>query len=145
MRGDFVPQVASRLFSAHLDSLYELLSFVKHSAKEAGVEENELLRLELATDEVFVNIVEHGYQGSPGEVFIACEAHGSEFRIIFKDRGRSYNPLAEANSFQPKNAHTSRPHGGFGIYFVLKIMDRLEYKRVDDQNIFTIVKRKPSV
>ncbi len=137
-----MPQLTSKLFSANLDNLYRVLSFVKQSAKDAGLEENEIWRLELAADEVFVNIVKHGYEDKPGEVEVTCEIYETELRIIFKDKGQAYNPLTNSSSFQPENVRTSKSDGGFGIYFVLKMMDRVEYERVGNQNILTLVKRK---
>ena len=142
MHGDCVPQLTSKLFSANLDNLYRVLSFVKQAAKEANLEENEVWRLELAADEVFVNIVKHGYQDKPGEVEVTCETYEAEFRIIFRDKGLHYNPLTNSSSFQPENVRTSKSDGGFGIYFVLKMMDRVEYERVNEHNVLTLVKKK---
>ncbi len=115
---------------------------MKQAAKDAHLDESEVWRLELAADEVFVNIVKHGYQDTPGEVEVGCEIYDSEFRIIFRDKGMPYNPLTNSSSFQPENVRTSKSDGGFGIYFVLKMMDRVEYERINDQNVLTLVKRK---
>lgn len=142
MHGELVPQLTSKLFVANLDNLYRVLSFVKQSAKEAALEENEVWRLELAADEVFVNIVKHGYQDKTGDVEVTCEIYESEFRIVFRDKGVAYNPLTNSSSFQPENVRSSKADGGFGIYFVLKMMDRVEYERVNEQNVLTLVKRK---
>lgn len=117
----------------------------------------------LAADEIFTNIIVHGYANkisdSPKKSDILKEKEGDKkeqdrkiiiqlhfdsskevIELIFIDTGTPYNPL-EAE--EPK-IHTSlkdRKVGGLGLFLVKKFMDTVQYSHKDGKNILTVKKR----
>jgi len=102
--------------------------------------------LRLACEEIFLNIVNYAYP--------AYEAHkkgliritwvddpaARESTVTFQDTGIPFNPL----KYPPPNLHgevARRPIGGLGIMLIKKRMDKLDYQRIADKNVFAVTKK----
>ncbi len=129
-----------RTFSATLDALYEMLQFIREHAESAGFSAACVSKIELAAEEALVNIVSYGYPNRQGIIEINCshqKAFG--FKIVIKDYGVAYNPINHTKQF-PSASLDNRNIGGYGVYFILKIMDEVNYARENDVNILTLIK-----
>lgn len=131
-----------KFFSPSLHQLYEMLHFIKENAEAAGFSPNEILRIELATEEALVNIINHGYIEESGSIEIFCNfLTNVGLKIIIKDKGISYNPLmANDQHVDVKAPLESRKIGGYGIFFILRIMDEVDYQREGNYNVLTLTK-----
>lgn len=131
------------IFPASLDKLHEMLEFVQQQSMLAQFNENVRSKIELAIEEALVNIIRHGYHGQEmGSVEITCqqifEPDGMLF--ILKDQGIAYDPLANAPQVNHEMAVEDKPIGGYGIYLILKIMDKVSYRREGDSNLLSLIK-----
>lgn len=137
-------------FTASLDKLYEMLNFVREFAEKTGFEHGHITKIELALEEALVNIISYGYPDEVGIIEIYCSTpHKIGIQVIIKDNGIPYNPLAKSNKYKKLSSLEDHTIGGYGIYFILKIMDEVDYKREDNCNILRMVKylesKTPSV
>lgn len=129
-----------KTFPASLDKLYEMLQFIREQAS-ASFEENLASKIELAVEEALVNIISYGYPNRQGSIEIACLTDSlSGIKITIRDKGIPYNPLTNAKTFDPNAPLESRTIGGYGVYFILKIMDEVNYRREHNYNILTLIK-----
>lgn len=132
-----------KTFPASLNQLYNMLDFVKRHAASMGFEQSRILKIELAIEEVLVNIISYGYPQSLGDIHIYCfqedMPHG--LKIIIKDQGIPFNPLLHIPEIYPEKIMQSNEFGGLGIFLIFKLMDEVNYKRESDFNILTLVKR----
>jgi anti-sigma regulatory factor (Ser/Thr protein kinase) len=125
-------------FQASLDHLYGMLDFIREEAEEAGFSHSIVSKIELACEEALVNIIHYGYPDYRGNIEIACVRPSSKgIKIIIKDRGIPFNPLTIAKKLDPK---TANPKEGYGVFFILKIMDEVRYNREDNCNVLTLIK-----
>lgn len=130
-----------KTFPASLDKLYEMLQFVRLQAQDALFDESQTSKIELALEEALVNIISYGYPNRSGAIEIHCSAmDNTGLKIVLKDRGIPYNPLTNAKRFNPMDALEAKTIGGYGVYFILKIMDEVDYTRENNFNILTLVK-----
>ncbi len=127
------------ILPAKLDCLDAALDFVKTTLGQGGCPPKELGRIEVAVEEIFVNIVNYAYPGGEGDVTIRCDLLPGAARIRFTDSGMPYNPLKRA---LPDTALPAdeRPIGGLGIWIVRRTMDRVDYRHAGGKNILTIEK-----
>jgi serine/threonine-protein kinase RsbW len=135
----------NKIFPASLDKLYEMLQFVKERAQEAGFSKSHVLKIELAVEEALVNIISYGYPVSNGNIEIQCtQPRNESLRIVLKDTGVPYNPLVHAKKKSAKKVTPAKKKiiGGFGVYFILKIMDEVDYRREENANVLTLIKFK---
>ena len=121
---------------AELNSLQELITFVRAGAQAANLSELQHGHLELILEEILVNVMRHAYlDGNRGtvEVGYAIEGPGKLF-VQVTDAGRAFDPLARAPADLPQSIADSRL-GGLGIFLVKEIAQSLTYSRVGSRNI----------
>ena len=113
---------------------------------DAILEENDCpvktqMQIDIAVEEIFVNIANYAYAPGSGSADIKAGVSGtpSVFVISFADKGVPYNPLAKSDPDISLPAD-KRQIGGLGIFMVKKSMDDLSYEYKDGQNIMTIRK-----
>ena len=112
-----------------------------HSLLPAGCDDMLLNQIDLAVEEIFVNIAH--YSGS-AEAEVSCSYHiagdgNGTLTMIFKDKGKLFNPLAKEDPDLTLSAE-KRSIGGLGIFLTKKFMDSVEYEFKDGMNCLTITK-----
>ena len=127
--------------AADLDSLNDVLAFVDGEMERAGCYMKLMTQVDMAVEEIFVNIARYAYHPEAGEASIRCEAGGDPFRIVvgFADRGRPFNPLDREDPDVTLDAE-ARQLGGLGILMAKKLMDEIQYEYRDGKNILTLRK-----
>ncbi|MEM0530730.1 ATP-binding protein [Zongyangia sp. HA2173] len=128
--------------TATLDNLNTVLAFVDKQLEQAGCPLKLMTQVDLAVEEIFVNIARYAYHPYVGEARVRCEAGGDPFQIIvgFADRGRPYNPLDRQDPDVTLDAQR-RQIGGLGIFMAKKLMDDIQYEYRDGKNILTLRKK----
>lgn len=124
-----------------------MLDFIREQASISGFESCFVNKIELATEEVLVNIINYGYpDGNPGEIAIECSLlQNSCLEIIIKDEGIPYNPLKAEPALNKNASIDERNVGGYGIFFILNLMDEVMYKREENANVLTLKKFQPLI
>ena len=99
------------------------------------------MEVNVATDEIFANIVNYAYKNKVGKATIRVELKDNPKAIVisFIDNGTPFNPLEKEDPNISLTAE-ERNIGGLGIYIVKKSMDKVEYDYKDNQNILKITK-----
>lgn len=122
---------------AVLDNLEKLISFITECAGKQGYSSSELRRIELAVEEVLVNICRYAYPNRPGDIEIKCEIGKDSSVIEIIDTGI---PFDCSNETCPdlKAKVCDRKLGGLGIFLVHKMVDNVAYRREGDRNILTL-------
>lgn len=98
-------------------------------------------QIEIAVEEIYINIASYAYRPKDGEATIRCTVGGEPLQVTvqFLDGGKPYNPL-EKKDPDITLAADEREIGGLGIFMVKKSMDSIDYAYVDGKNILTIKK-----
>ena len=133
--------MAVMVVEAKSEKLVEVLSVLEQELEDAGCGIREQMQLEIALEEIFVNIASYAYPDGAGEVTVRIHtdqaANMAEITLI--DSGIPYNPLKKEDPDITQSAE-ERPIGGLGIYMVKASMDSVEYAYRDGQNVFTMRK-----
>lgn len=128
--------------TALLENLQEVLSFVDAFVEEAGVSMKAQMQIDVAVEELFVNIASYAYAPDTGNATIKVrrDPEKEQVFITFIDSGKPYNPLEKEDPDITLSAE-ERGVGGLGIFMVKKSMDDMRYEYKDGQNIVTIMKK----
>ena len=128
----------SRIFKADVKELDNLFEYSSSLLKVLGFEKRDVIMINTALEEVFVNVAKYAYEGS-GEVEVSLSNDNKKVTFIFRDSGKPFNPLTKED---PNITATSeeREVGGLGIYMVKNIMDETLYEYKDGHNVLTLVK-----
>lgn len=124
------------------ENLQEVISFVDGHLEDMGASMKAQMQIDIAVEELFVNIAHYAYAPDAGEVVIsvAKDKEKNQISITFADSGKPYNPLEKTDPDVTLSAE-ERSIGGLGIFMVKKSMDDMRYEYKDGQNILTITKR----
>ena len=133
--------MAEITIAATLENLDTVLAFVDQQMEAAGCAMKLMAQVDMAVEEIFVNIAHYAYHPEVGEAIVRCEAGGDPFQVVvgFADRGRPYNPLAREDPDVTLDAE-QRQIGGLGIFMTKKLMDDVQYEYRDGKNILTLRK-----
>jgi len=103
--------------------------------------EDAIFDFNLAVDEVFTNIVQHGYADQlDHEVRIELAFESGTVFLTVEDDGVPFNPL-DAPDVDVTAPLRERAIGGLGIYLVRKLMDGVEYARAGNRNRLVMKKK----
>ena len=127
---------------AKTEKLDEVLAFVMGELENYDCSPGTHYQIELAVEEVFVNIASYAYQPAEGDAEILCEVlrEPLRIRIQFRDRGTPFDPLARERVDTSPDAFMDR-EGGLGIFLIKEIMDEVRYSYENGKNILTILKK----
>lgn len=122
---------------ARMESLRQFQDFVRENGRAWGL--NHLsARVELALEEVLVNVVRYAYNEETGDVQITLTRRDSSNLVVeVVDWGQPFNPL-DRQSLDPRQDLRSRPIGGWGIALVRQMADKLEYTYEKSRNTLTL-------
>ena len=132
---------AGLCLDARLDNLYPAQDYVAERLKEGGWSDADVSSVILAVEEVFVNIVSYAYPDGKGDVALRVEADADGGAVLtIKDSGVAFNPLEKDDPDLTEDLE-DRALGGFGVFMVKQIMDKVTYRRENGKNILVMWKR----
>jgi serine/threonine-protein kinase RsbW len=126
--------------------LTRLAAFADAFARGRGLPDDERVRLLLILEELFTNVVAHGYppDAAAGTVAVALGWRDGRLIIDFSDDGRPFDPLGLAAPDLDK-AGEDRPIGGLGIHIVRSLVDEARYRRAGRRNRLRLIRQIGSV
>ena len=96
--------------------------------------------IDLAVEEIFVNIAHYAYSGRGGEAEVSCILSDGVITISFTDKGKPFNPLEKEDPDITLSAE-ERKIGGLGIFLTKKFMDKVWYVYEDGRNKLSFSKK----
>lgn len=124
---------------AQTENLNQVLDFVNGILEEHKCPMYVQMELDIAVEELFVNIAHYAYTPNIGQATIQVSVKDDYVTIVFRDKGIPYNP------WDKKDPDITLPLeelqiGGLGIYMVKNSMDEVDYVYEDEMNVVTIRK-----
>ena len=137
-RSPVAPEI-SLCLPADLDQLPAFLDQVRRMAQIAGLSDAQGSRLELAVEEVLVNVCAYAYadQTQPGPVYCRMAVQPDGLLVEIADEGPSFDPLARPDPATDL-AIDQREPGGLGIFLVKQLADDVAYRREGERNVLAI-------
>ena len=124
---------------AAVENLDTVIAFIDEQLEAADCPMKTQMQIELAVEEIFVNIAHYAYAPETGMAVISVDISGSRAVITFEDSGIPYDPLAKPDP-DTTLAAEDRGVGGLGIFMVKKSMDDVIYEYREGKNILTLKK-----
>ena len=126
---------------AKKENFEKVLAFVEEALEKAGVPYEVQLSVEMAIEEIYLNIVYYAYAQKDGDATILTDIDEEDkiLTLTFIDEGPEYNPLLREDPDTTMDI-MDRPIGGLGILMVKRMMDDVVYCRENGENHLTIKK-----
>ena len=99
------------------------------------------MNINLVLEEAVSNIVFYAYTDEEKhEIDLLFQMKGNKVSIVIADDGVYFDPTAREAPDLSLSAE-ERPIGGLGIFLILSSMDSVTYKRENNKNILTLIKK----
>ena len=124
------------------ENLQDVLDFVEGHMEEMDAPMKVMIQMNIAVEEIFVNIAHYAYKPDTGMAVIQVETdrENNQISITFIDAGKPFDPLAKPDPDVTLSSE-ERNIGGLGIYMVKKSMDDMRYEYIDGKNTLKITKK----
>ena len=125
---------------ARAENLEEVIQFVDQELEIADCPIKAQMQIEIAVEEIFINIANYAYNPDTGSAVIRIEVTDDpvSVKLVFIDNGVPYDPLAKEDPDVTLSAD-KRDIGGLGVFLAKQVMDEIDYERTDGQNILTLI------
>lgn len=127
-------------FESIVDNVGEVVDSVHEHLISSGCPERDALKLDIVTEEIFVNICHYAYGGESGMAEVYCGYSDGVVSLTFVDSGTAFDPTGREEVILDEDI-SKWPIGGLGIHMSLKLTDSAHYKRIMGMNVFTLKKR----
>ena len=132
----------SSIFQAtRMEDLAELADFVDDACQRAGVDADVTFAVRLAVEEVFTNILRHGYADHSGPVNVTIHADAHRMQVTLTDQAPVFDPV-DAPVPDIAAPLEQREPGGLGWHLIRQLMDDIQHQAGrNGGNVLTLVKR----
>ena len=128
-------------FNPIKDKSSEIIEFVMSSP---DIPDDDVLKfkLRLSIEEAVENVVRYAYDGGIGwlEAGTSLDQDSLVLTIELRDAGVPFNPLEKEDPDVTLSAE-ERNVGGLGIFLCKKMMDSIDYRYEDGNNVLTMTKK----
>ncbi len=121
------------------DELDRVSAAIEEFAEEAEWPLDLVFKINLALEEIVINVMNYGHEDGLHEIDISLIADGNSLTIEIVDDGRPFDPLTDAPKPDVDAELEDRNIGGLGIHLVRKMMDDVRYRREEGKNHLTLV------
>lgn len=127
---------------AEIGKLKDVNDFIVEKLNELDCSPRAQIQLEIAIEEIFVNIANYAYNPIIGKATVRMDVdeEANTVSLQFEDEGTPYNPLAREDPDITLGVE-ERGVGGLGIYMTKKSMDDVGYSYKNGKNILVITKK----
>ena len=124
----------------NISEIPKLSTFLDGIADELALPQELVFSLNLALEEAVSNIILYAYpDGVTNEIALTAQLSDNNLIFTLTDTGEEFDPTGVPDADITLSAE-ERQIGGLGILLIRNIMNKVEYQRIGDKNVFTLVK-----
>lgn len=127
---------ADFIINAEVKQCPRFMHFVEQDMQQKRVNVNIRESVLVAAEEIFANVAMYAYERC-GYLRVSTFCKNGKYTIVFKDRGKPFDPLKASDPDITLNA-SERKVGGLGIFMVKKVAQKVEYTYENGQNILQV-------
>lgn len=118
----------------------KIADFMDDIVGETGIDKGLASSLNLALEEAVVNVMNYAYpKDKVGNIQLEAYAFDKSLKFVITDNGIPFDPTSTDEPDITAELD-DRAIGGLGIFLVTHLMDKVEYERVNDNNVLTLSK-----
>jgi anti-sigma regulatory factor (Ser/Thr protein kinase) len=128
---------------ADLDNLGHVRDFIEANVESAGLSEDSAGELLLAIDEAVSNIIMHGFKSAAnGDIELEVKHQPEAILVHIRDNAPLFDPTKGSNPHLEVSPLERDAPGGFGVYLLNHLVDKIAYRVTDDgRNELTMLKK----
>jgi len=131
----------STILNNQLSEIPRLHGLLIEFGRTQSISESALSSLNLALEEIFTNIISHGFQDTQEHnILLRVMLEDGELVAEVEDDGTPFNPL-DVPAPDVTRPIEDRPIGGLGIHLTKKMVDGIDYSLRDGKNVLRLRKK----
>ena len=128
------------LIDNQIDELRRVAIWLEEIGEEWEFPMSFVLSLNLVLEEALTNTILYGYQDKEEHTIeILFSKSGNLLKVSIVDDGMAYDPTSKPDPDITLSVQ-DRPIGGLGVFLIKKIMDTVEYQRIENKNHLMLTK-----
>lgn len=125
-------------YIAELCNLEKFKNSLDAYLRNSQISDSKIQDIELATEELLVNIINYSYPHAKGFVELNCSLQKDILILKIIDQGTPFDPT---KSPHPGNNASleERSRGGMGIHLAKSLVNEMSYQRDENKNILSLI------
>ena len=125
-----------------VDELSAIPLFIESIAENAGWPFEFAYQVEIIVEELCINVIKHGQSDGSRPIIVEIESNDERVKIEISDNGKAFDPTLNREAPEKITSIENSEIGGWGLHLADTFSDEMHYKRIDDTNCLTLVKRR---
>ncbi len=123
------------------ENIPKIAGYIKRKMSERGFDIEQISEMQVAVEEAYVNIINHGYKKEEGPIWITFDIGDRLFRVTLEDEAPRFDPTRFTKRDLDGNA-LDHPVGGWGINLMRTLSDEIRYDYKNNKNKLILIKNK---
>jgi anti-sigma regulatory factor (Ser/Thr protein kinase) len=126
-------------FALDIKALKDIFEFIDAFDTKNHLNTATRYAIDLAIEELFTNMIKYNQKKS-GEVEISLSLKEQNLIISLTDFNVQPFDITKVKEYDSRQTVEERPIGKVGIHLIRKMMDKVDYRYQDNNNIITLIK-----
>lgn len=138
---EFIGMKESIIIRNQIEELEKISNRIDVIAEEWNLKPKDALNINLVIEELVTNTISYGYTDTHvHEISVDLVLDKKQLSIRIEDDANEFNPLnVQANETIGLSLN-ERVIGGLGIHLVKNLTDQVNYERIQNRNVITLIK-----
>lgn len=124
-----------------ISEISKLATFIDEVGEEMCLSPELVFNLNLVLEEAVSNVILYAYPKEElQEISLSAQKKGDSIIFVLTDSGKEFDPTLAPDADITLSAE-ERQIGGLGIFLIRQIMNKVEYQRINGQNVLTLAKQ----
>ncbi len=123
------------------ENMPKIVSYIDKKMSERGFDREQILELQVAVEEAYVNITNHGYKKEKGPIWVTFDCGNRFFRVTLEDEAPRFDPTLFIKRDHGGNIQ-DHPVGGWGINLMRSQTDEMRYEYKNNKNRLVLIKNR---
>ncbi|MDD2835346.1 MAG: SpoIIE family protein phosphatase [Methanothrix sp.] len=122
------------------DNIPKIVSYIDKKMSAGGFDREQILELQVAVEEAYVNIINHGYKKEEGPIWVTFDCGNRLFKVTLEDEAPRFDPTLFIKRDHDGNIQ-DHPVGGWGINIMRSQTDEMRYVYNNNKNKLVLIKK----
>jgi phosphoserine phosphatase RsbU/P len=123
------------------ENIPNIINCIDKKMSEWDFDREQIRELQVAVEEAFVNIINHGYNKEEGPIWVSFDSRDGFFMVTLEDVAPRFDPTLFYKRNQGGNIQ-DHPVGGWGINLIRSLTDEMKYEYINCKNILILIKNR---
>jgi sigma-B regulation protein RsbU (phosphoserine phosphatase) len=127
--------------TSRLENIPNIVGHIDKKMSERGFDREQIRELQVAVEEAYVNITNHGYKNEEGPIWVTFDSGNKFFKVTLEDEAARFDPTLFIKRDHGGDIQ-DHPVGGWGINLMRSLTDKMKYEYKNNRNRLVLIKNR---